>query len=452
MKKAMVLLLAFSFLVVWGGLSPAMAGETPDFSECAALRDEKAYGKKYEDYMYLLQGKDGWFFRTKQDLRMEFKADEDSRALFGKLITALKEKGTELVIAFPPPRGIAASAFLPKANEPLMKGYDPEVARENYRKFIQAMNEAGIRIVGVPDVKAEDAFFYKTDMHWTTAGAKKMALAVTEIMKKLPDYESLRKTEFVTSPAPDGLNEGHYNEALKALCGKEAPKEKAVQERTEPREKGGDKTTLFKDQPVPEVVLVGTSNSNREDFDLNFSGSLKQALSADVFNAAIAGGGIDDSMLAYLSSDMYRKTPAKFIIWEIPGYYNLNGEAAADALNQIIPAIYGDCKKPLAESAPIVLDGKEVSLLDGLNGKRLESGKFYLSLSFDKPALKKFKIVITGADGEEKTFKFSGSRNPDNKSFFHAPDTEGAAPASIAIQVTDEIKGYKAKVKLCAMP
>lgn len=456
MKKALsaFLLLSLFSLTAWSaGFSLAAEEETPDFSSCAALRDEKAYGDKYEDYQYLLQGKNGWFFRSKQDLRSEFKIDKESMALFIRLVSSLKDKGTELVIAFPPPRGMAASAFLPKASDPLMNGYSAEVARNNYKEFIRIMNDAGIHMAGVPDIKTKDAFFYKTDMHWTTAGAKETAQAVAEVVRGLPVYASLRKTEFVTSPAKAGTSDGHYNEALKALCGKKAPEEIAEQEETKPKGTGHDNAALFEDQPAPEVVLTGTSNSNREDFDLNFSGSLKQALSTDVLNTAIAGGGVDDSMLAYLTSASYKTNPAKLIIWEIPGYYNLSGEMFEAALRQIIPAVYGDCDAPLAEKDSLSMEGKEVTLLDKLETQQeLIPGKFYLSLSLDKPALKKLKVVFIDANGKKENFKFSASRNPDNKSFFYMPSGKMALPSSIHLEVSKEIKGYKAKAKLCAIP
>lgn len=456
MKKALstILFLSLCSLTAWGGASPVAAEEkTPDFSDCTALRDEKAYGDEYEDYQYLLQGKDGWFFRSKQDLRTEFKTDKESMALFIRLVSSLKDKGTDLVIAFPPPRGMAASAFLPNASDPLMNGYSAEVARNNYKEFIRLMNDAGIHIAGVPDIKTKDGFFYKTDMHWTTAGAKETALAVAEVVRSLPGYAALRKTEFVTSPAKAGTSDGHYNEALKALCGKKAPAEKAEQEQTKPKESGHDNAALFQDQPAPEVILVGTSNSNREDFDLNFSGSLKQALSTDILNTAIAGGGVDDSMLAYLSSASYKKNPAKLIIWEIPGYYNLSGEMFEAALRQIIPAVYGDCDAPLAESGSLSMEGKAVNLLENLEGQQgLIPGKFYLSLSFDKPALKKLKVTFADANGKKENFKFSASRNPDNKSFFYMPSGKMTLPSSVSLEVSKEIKGYKGKAKLCAIP
>ncbi len=446
--KSKLILLAFLALLT---LMPRARAETPDFSSCKALRQESSY-KKYDEFMYLFQGKDGWFFRTKQDLKSDFKISDDKLALFKRFAEALKSKGTELVIAFPPTRAMAASKFLPD-NEPLLKEYDPAVASKNYADLIAAMNAGGVHIAGTPDVKTADGYFYKLDMHWTTAGAKEMAEAVAMKIKTLPVYASLKKTEFVTTQEKDGTNEGHYVEALTGICGIKLADEVAKQERTKPRDSGHDKGALFDDKGVPEVVLVGTSNSNRDDFDLNFSGSLKQALSTDVYNAAIAGGGIDDAVLAYLSSDMYRKSPAKMLIWEIPGYYNLNGEAMAKALTEALPNVYGECETALAESAPVSLGGGSATLIDGLDAKNLEAGKYYFALGFDKTVRKKFELTLDRGEKGPATVKFSENRSPDKKSFYFAPSaSEVPALKSLAIKPSGEMKGMKVTAYICPLP
>lgn len=425
---------------------------TPDFSKCDKLSDESAYKDKYEDFMFMVPGKDGWFFRTKQDMTSDFKVSDKGIEKFKRLSALLKSKGTELVIAFPPTRGIAAAKFLPD-NNALLKGYDPAVATRNYANLIATMNKNGVQMVGTPDVKAGGDYFYKLDMHWTTAGAKEMAEAVAAHIKTMPVYKDLRKTEFVTKREKDGINEGHFNKPLQGLCGEKLPDEVAVQERTSVKDSGHDSKALFGDKGVPEVVLVGTSNSNRDDFDLNFSGALKQSLSADVYNAAIAGGGIDDALLAYLASDMYKKSPAKVIIWEIPSYYNLNGEVMMYSLKQAIPATYGMCATAIAEAGPVALGTSEQKLLTGLDTKQITAGQYYLALDFDKAIRKKFTVNFQYADEGEKKVKFRDSRNPDKKSAFYAPDAkEVRTLKAVTIDPGKDMDGVKVTAKICALP
>ncbi len=446
MKIKWILIATFAFFI----FAPLAHAETPDFSSCKALRKEAFY-RRYEEFMYLFEGKDGWFFRSKKDLRLDFRISEDRIAQFKRLSDALKSKGTDLVIAFPPTRAIAAAKMLPD-HEPLMQGYDSRLAVQNYAKFIRDMNRAGIHIAGTPAAVTADDYFYKLDMHWTTAGAKEMAQGVAAKVKDLPVYASLKKTEFVTENVLDGINEGHYAKALNAICGTKLGNEIAQQERTKQKDYGHDANALFGDQELPEVVLVGTSNSNRDDFDLNFSGALKQFISTDIYNAAIAGGGIDDAIIAYLSSDMYKKSPAKVLIWEIPGYYNFNGEAMESALAEILPNVYGDCTNPLAESEPYYLGPDEYTMLEGLDTKNLVAGKYYLSIAFDKSVRKKFELSLGRNDADPMIVKFANNRSKDKRNFFYAPVAWHLPFKSVTIRPSRETISFLMTARVCPFP
>lgn len=448
MKSALLKILTAILLF---SAAPAGAETVPDLSSCKALQSESAYGKKYNDHMYLVQGKDGWIFRTEQDFRTEFKVNTDDVTTFRKLSDALKKKGTVLVVAYPPTRGMAAADKLPSDNS-LAKGYDPATATRNYTTYIQAMSAAGIHIVGTPNPRIGADYFYKADQHWTTEGAAEMAQAVGAAIKALPVYQTVRKTEFATTPGAGGTFEGKFSAAIKDICNQKMPDEKANVTQTAPKGTGSDDASLFGDMPDPDIVLVGTSNSNRDELDMNFVGSLKQALSADVYNAAISGGGLDDSILAYLSSESFKKNPAKILIWEIPGYYDLGGEDAGKTLQQAIPAVYGDCQTAIAESGPLTLDGDDIELFKNLESKQIHAGEFYIYLSLDKPVKKKFPITFVKADGDKKIVRFTSSRNPDNRSFFYALGGKNMSPIrSISLEPTKEMDGHTASARLCKL-
>lgn len=424
----------------------------PDLKSCAALMDENSYKDDFDGLKFLVQGKDGWLFRTKQDLKSEFEMKPDVVASYLTLIKVLKEKGVELVIAHAPTRGIAASEFLPDAGV-LPTPYDAVKARQNYADFIKAMNDAGIYTAGTPETKAGAAYFYKTDLHWTTEGAREMAQAVADIIKTLPEYAALKKTEFEMTPAPEGEFEGNFTDAIKALCKAKMPLEKASQILIEAKAAVDQSSALFDDEKAPEVVLVGTSNSKRDDFDMNFSGSLKEFLSVDIQNSAIAGGGFDDSILAYLTSQGFQKSPAKLLIWEVPGYYNLHGDDAKKALAQLIPAVHGDCgEQALAKSTEITMGDKEAELFDSVAMESVSGKPFYLLLTIDKSVQKNFSVIAKmGVDGKQE-IKFSSSRNPDNRVFYYALDGGSGAPfKDLALKSSKELIGKKISAKLCPM-
>ncbi len=457
-KSAKFLLLATLFAA--GFSHPARAEEAapvpvsvPDLSTCTALSDEKSYENDFDGLIYLVQGKDGWLFRTKQDLRAEYEMSEEATPDFQILTKALRKKGTEFVIALAPTRGMAAHDLLPMSN-PLVKDYKVEDVKKSYTDFIAAMNTAGIPTVGTPDLKAGANYFYKTDLHWTTEGAREMAEAVATYIKALPVYAGLKKTEFVMTPAPDGEFEGNFTEAIEKLCNAKMPLEKATQIVVEPKKAEGDEqAALLGDQAEPEVVLVGTSNSDRDDFDMNFSGSLKEFLGADLKNRAIAGGGLDDSILAYLSSEDFRKNPPKVLIWEVPGYYNLHGDAAKKALKQLIPAVHGDCgASAIADSGELAINSDKVPLFDAAALEKVRGKEFYLALSLDQPTQKGFSVQLDKSDNKNQKAKFSSSRNPDNKSFFYALESsETVVFTDAVLNAPKEMQGKKITARLCPL-
>jgi alginate biosynthesis protein AlgX len=73
----------------------------------------------------------------------------------------------------------------------------------------------------------------------------------------------------------------------------------------------------------PDVVLVGTSNSNGA-MDFNFAGFLEEYLGHEVANLARSGGGYDGAIMDYLASEAFTLNPPTLLIWEVPGYYSLN--------------------------------------------------------------------------------------------------------------------------------
>lgn len=455
--KKLLACAAFSVLMI-ASLTAARAEDSkiaavraiPDFKSCPALRDAAAYGKDYDDYSLLFQGKDGFVFRSRQDLRTDFSMKDDAIALYKELSDTLKAKNIDLIIAFTPTRGMTAKDTLPD-NEPLLKNYDPEVAIKNYKDSVAAMNAKGIRVVGTPKIKTGNKYFYKADQHWTTVGADEMAQALAKEIKKLGSYKSMNKIKFTTTPLKDVSFEGRFNLALDEICGFKVPLETDKLTQTTQPEKKVSADALFGDEPKTDIALVGTSYSNREENDLNFAGALEQHTSVQVYNAAISGGGFDDSLIAYLVSDQFKKNPPKVIVWEIPGYYALDGEASRKTLFQAIPSIQGDCANPIAVSEPVKLKGEIVTLLDNLEGKNALDADSYLYLSFDAPVKKNFSVTVNNQDNSKQTLKFSRSkRYPHDGNFYYAPGKKMESPVkSVTLKIPPQMYGLKVTAKLC---
>ncbi|HET7924318.1 MAG TPA: hypothetical protein VFL30_05430, partial [Rhodanobacteraceae bacterium] len=93
---------------------PAKAPGAPQYaiepccSLCPRAADPHAYdGSQYlGDFRTLVDGRDGWLFRTGMDLTTTFDITNDSLRGLKRLSEALKQRGTELVLVYQPPRGL----------------------------------------------------------------------------------------------------------------------------------------------------------------------------------------------------------------------------------------------------------------------------------------------------------------------------------------------------------
>lgn len=427
-------------------------GNYGDPVSCAALNDENSYGKEKEEFLFMLAGKEGWVFRSQQDLRQDFQITQDDTDLYLRFAEVLRERGTELIIAYIPTRGFVASEFLPD-NNPHTKDFDAVTAREKYSAMLSEMSNKGINIVGNAEPKIGAAYFNHADQHWTTSGAQTMAKSLAEKIKTFPQSQALPKKRFVTQIGKEILYDGRFGEFIEELCGfrPQPEKDKKVKTLEEAGENASD--ALFSEASVPRVVLVGTSNSKRDEFDTNFSGFLEEELSTEVLNAAISGGGMDDSLVAYLNSDHFRKNPPAFLIWELPGYYNLGGAGMEDALRQAIAIVYGVCQNPIAESGSLALSGKKLDLIKGLAEQKVDAHSTYISLRFNKPIDRDFFITYKTSDKKTGKFKFRRAREYQGQNFYFIPKVsdgaEGILYTNLSVNTKKDFQDISVEAQIC---
>lgn len=281
---------------------------------CPALQDEKTYEGRYDSYRMLVPGKNGWIYRTRSDLKDSFSIGEESLQLLLSLQNALKARGVEFVLLYPPTRGMAHPEFIDFNADAVWPQYTAEIAQ---------MQAAGLHVVGLQRPATGTDFFYKRDHHWSAAGAKTSALALTEFIKTQEFYGGLAKTEFVTKESGTRDYSGTFGKVFKAVCNVKLPPETIKVLETSRVQTAQGQDDLFGDAASPEIVLAGTSNGTHQ-IGANFEGFLKEALSADVLNVSQAGAGVDGPLMDYLRSPHYREGKAKMLIWEVPGYYDLN--------------------------------------------------------------------------------------------------------------------------------
>jgi alginate O-acetyltransferase complex protein AlgJ len=166
---------------------------------------------------------------------------------------------------------------------------------------------------------AGDALYYRTDTHWNQAGARLAAQAVAAQLAPL--RASLRETRFATTSAPE--DEPRAGDLLKLMGLAGWPQLPAALRPPDDRERpvttaaapaaSAVSAGLF-DNPVPPVVLTGTSYSLRA----NFAGFLQEALQVEVLNAARDGAGFVDAAGVYFADEAFATAKPTVLVWELP--------------------------------------------------------------------------------------------------------------------------------------
>ena len=387
---------------------------------CDAMQKDKIYKGEDKSYAKIIEGKDGWLFRSKTDFQTDFSIKPNIKEILVSLHKAFKSKNIDLVIVPLPTRGMAQAEFIQNYD------FDKKVARQSYNALIQDLVGAGMIVAAYQEGASKENFFYKQDHHWRAEGAKRTAEIVAAKIKSLDVYKDLPKKTFSTEMVEKKSFKGRFAKFVEKHC-----KGVIFNEEIKTYKTYATDEDLFGDGGTPEIILIGTSNSDNEASQANFEGFLKQSIGADIKNLSISGGGFDSAMLQWLASGEYAEQKPKILIWEFPMYKDFKNQ---DFYRQAIPAIYGACHdKALFSQDVEVLDNKfKVTLTEPVRGDYIifnlpdfnkdklrvifqyqdkskdsvdierskfyeADGKFFINLEKDK-ALSSFKVLLP--DGE----------------------------------------------------
>ncbi|MEK7801225.1 MAG: hypothetical protein AAB276_02115, partial [Pseudomonadota bacterium] len=251
---------------------------------------------------------------------------------------------------------------------------------------------------------------------------------------------------------------GRFGESIQKLCGITLAQEQDEETVTAPKVKGGAEAGLFGDAPKPSITLIGTSFSRSAQLDTNFLGFLKEYTQADIYDATISGGGIDDPLIAYLSSADFKTSPPKMIVWEIPGHYVL---ARKDALflDEIVPSALGECSNPVADFKNNAVDGKTIDLFQNISNKDVQGDGYYIRLKFDKPVDKKIELLFHYEDNKDASYSFKRNARYPFDGLFHVQlpykkTKDGTLLTLDSIELTPDkqLSNLTVSGQLCPMP
>jgi alginate biosynthesis protein AlgX len=311
-----------------------------------------------------IEGHDGTFYRLFSDIRMYHPMTEPIIARMSTLSAALAKGGTTLIYVAIPTKAEAMPDQLP--DTAIEYQFNTQTAELVYKDIITRLSAKGII---APDILAalrqtdpKSPPFFKTDFHWTAAGAQLAAKAITAEIQAQPHYVDLPKATYVTTQGPMTAAFSTLRRSLQNSCQTELPRVEAQVEVTIKALETAADIDVFAEELAPQIVLVGTSFS---DAPLaNFAGSLAQSSGLDVLNYAVTGGNQYGAITSYLISRDFAEARPRFLIWENPIYNNL-GQFGPDPMEELIAAASNLCTTvlPVTQTDPNTLTTE----LAGLN-------------------------------------------------------------------------------------
>lgn len=323
-------------------------------SASPAIAQDSAFGCtgiEFNPTLPAVEGKDGVFYRTMSDLRLQHPMRGEVMVLMERLAKALAENGTTLVYATVPAKSLAMPQFLPpRAAE---YGYDPQIADTVYTDIITRLNDAGVL---APDLRRAlqsapegEKVFYPADFHWTSLGARLSAQAIGEAIRAHPAYAETTPGTYETrelgiQPAFSGMRRTLQTFCTEALPPVEAMAYETTRTDATPAEGEGGALDIFasggEGADAPQLVLVGTSFSDSPVN--NFAGFLSQYSGLDVVNYSVTGGNQYGAMISYLTSEDFAAARPRFLVWENPIYNNLAQYGTAP-LEELVAAAGNTC-------------------------------------------------------------------------------------------------------------
>lgn len=420
--------------------SLSYSAQAQSLNLCDDLNKDKTY-KGNSSYKQLIEGNEGWIFRTKTDFEDDFKINSALKKRFARLHKAFNDQGMDLVIALLPTRGMMHHD---KIDYP---DYDLNKAVSSYNEVVKTLRDLEISVAAVDNFKGGQDFFYKRDHHWNAAGAKLLAEKVATEIKKLPAYADIPKISYKTDVENTLEHEGTFSDFANEVCGLSIPAEEVPAYKTYEAASGED---LFNDKARPDIILIGTSNSTQEASHANFDGFLKEYIGADVENNSISGGGVDTGMLDWLSNPEYKSNKPKIVIWEIPIYQNFKG---GPFYRQAIPAVYGECKGGEIAKETADIKGGHFSVFSDIADKNISGKDHYMHIAFSDFKERKFRLTTNYKDKTKEPFDIRRSKfyQPDGIFYLEFDQEKENVISSIDGLVPEDTTG-KVIVSICSFP
>jgi alginate biosynthesis protein AlgX len=401
----------------------------------------------------VIEGIDGFFFRTTPDLTEYFPLGDRTLVLMKTLASALEARGTSLVYVPVPTKGSVSGPFLPRTS---LEGiFDQSLARHSYDTFVARMQSAGIDAVNIAtalDAKSGgEPTFLGADHHWTSDGARLAARAVAQAIAALPGYADLKKSQFVSASNGRANIASSMRRSIQAACRSPLPPNDtlAFETKLAPQATGDQTVDLFGgSSDEGRIALAGTSFSDIEQF--NFGGFISEFTGLDVTNFAISGGNQFVSIQSYLTSEMFAQQPPRILVWENPIYDNL-GDFGDGPMLELIAAASGACDADRARALePQLRDGN--SIVVALGREFSGNSVSFIAIDAHDERVRGVNVDFLDGDGTHSIRKIVRSPRFKGNGRFFVPLPDAGEAVTSATITTSDAPLDKASVNFCRYP
>ena len=408
----------------------------------------------YNDKVKIFQGQDGWLFHS-GDLVTDLEIHADALPYLAKLNKVLKQQGVRLIIANLPTRGMLHNDKFDN-NQTFFKDYNNSLARYSFLKANLILNSTGIL---TPDLlqpfeqqgKPYD-FSFARDSHWNSNGSRVVAQELSKIIRSLPEYQLMIPKHFETHVGKIRNRKTSLALHVERACENiKVPTELEQLYETLQVDNVTQTSNLFENNTIPEIVLVGTSNSARNQ--ANFWGFLQDFLDIEVLNISVGAGGVWTAMKDYFIETEPINYP-KIIVWEFP-YRIIVQLNQLNQYRQLIPSIYGKCKQSLLTNKINILPNNLINLPLIINSDSLPitGNGYYLDIGFSDLSVLDFDVVIKHVDKQAEVINIQRSSRVQNngKFFLEFSKDINSDVEEVSLSLPEDSKGTL-EIHICKVP
>jgi len=404
-------------------------------------------------FRVLVQGKDGWLFRSEGDLQETFRPDPLEYQNLHRFQKGLNARGIDVVIVYLPTRGLVHADKVPLSSWPEK---ERKQAWINYKGALEQFRRMGMIVPAMEDwmdAKNGSEDFFRRDTDLTSSGAKRTAQQVADAIARLPAYKTIPKKKFITTRVGVIAKTGSLQKTATLLCKFGYPNQYVDRFETL-----SDTRDIAAGNGMPHVALLGGSRSDRR---ANFAGFLSEFLRVDILDLNDSGktGYNPHPLLAYLSGRMFQTSPPKILILEVEADYD---SILRPEFHSSILWIRNGCrgKAPALNKQTDLTPPSKVHevLFNQRGGKMLPLlGKDHqVDIQFSDPSIRQIQAVVWYTDGSKRilTHQYPDNANTYGRFIFgldHQQHQVNRAFLSLDISVLTPVDGpVSVTAQLCA--